>query len=59
VNCLVATAAANSLTIASVYALTAAKVLAATAALATAEQQADKKIIRRPQLFGCEKRNGS
>jgi hypothetical protein len=51
VNCLVATDAANSLTIASVYALTAAKVLAATAALATAEQQADKRIIRRPQLF--------
>jgi hypothetical protein len=55
VNCLVATAAANSLITASAYAHTAAKVLAATAAPATAEQQADKKIIRRPQLFGCEK----
>jgi hypothetical protein len=49
------TAAVNSLIIASVYALTAAKVLAATAALATAEQQADKKFVRRSQLFGCEK----
>jgi len=55
VNCLVATDAANSLTIASACAPIAAKVLAATAALVTVEQQADKRIIRRPQLFGCEK----
>jgi hypothetical protein len=50
------TNAANSLTTANAYAHTAVKVLAATAALVTVEQQADKKIILRPRLFGCEKK---
>jgi hypothetical protein len=44
-SCLVATDAANSLTIASACAHTAEKVLAATAAQATVEQQADKKVF--------------
>jgi hypothetical protein len=59
VNCLVATAAANSLTTASACAPTAAKVLAATAALVTAEQQADKKSFVAHNYSVVKNKNGN
>jgi hypothetical protein len=58
VNCLVATDAANSLTIASVYVPTAVKVLAVTAALVTAEQQADKKSFVAHNYSVVKNKNG-
>ena len=53
---LVAKDAANSLTIADVFALTATKLRIAIAALATAEQQAaDKNLILRPNYSVVKK----